>query len=291
MSLLSTKSAEILEQLNQHHIYQDPIKRVNWLRLSLDDYWLPEEALSLYGVSEFMVLPPEQRRAVSHFEYLHLLEANIWLEGMFMERLAQSASYARKNIALLKYHLNELREGAGHSLVFAEIIQRSGLPRVATRFHELHWVNWFTRRTSVDSVAFWLAVMLGQEIPDRVNRVIRQHKNVICPAIFDVATFHTVDEARHISFSRRMVDAGVQDISANKALVLRFVLQRMLNQFVDAYFYPEPGLYDFAGLVPGRSWANLARKNPHRVQFIRQHLSGVLHNLHQVGIQLTWQPK
>lgn len=291
MSLLSTKSAEILEQLNQHHIYQDPVKRVNWLRLSLDDYWLPEEALSLYGVSEFMVLPPEQRRAVSHFEYLHLLEANVWLEGLFMERLAQSASYARKNIALLKYHLNELREGAGHSLVFAEIIQRSGLPRVATRFHELHWVNWFTRRTSVDSVAFWLAVMLGQEIPDRVNRVIRQHKNIICPAIFDVATFHTVDEARHISFSRRMVDAGVQDISSNKAIALRFVLQRMLNQFVDAYFYPEPGLYDFAGLVPGRSWANLARKNPHRVQFIRQHLSGVLHNLQQVGIQLSWQPK
>ena len=291
MSLLSTKSAEILEQLSQHHIYQDPIKRVNWLRLNLDDYWLPEEALSLYGVSEFMVLPPEQRRAVSHFEYLHLLEANVWLEGMFMERLAQSASYARKNIALLKYHLNELREGAGHSLVFAEIIQRSGLPRVATRFHELHWMNWFTRRTSVDSVAFWLAVMLGQEIPDRVNRVIRQHKNIVCPAIFDVATFHTVDEARHISFSRRMVDAGVQDISASKAVLLRFVLQRMLNQFVDAYFYPEPGLYDFAGLVPGRSWANLARKNPHRVQFIRQHLSGVLHNLQQVGIQLTWQPK
>ncbi|WP_455197898.1 diiron oxygenase [Kaarinaea lacus] len=291
MSLLSVKSAEILEQLTQHRIYQDPVNRVNWLRLNLDDYWLPEEALSLYGVSEFMVLPPEQRKALSHFEYLHLLEAQVWLEGLFMERLAQSASYARKNIALLKYHLNELREEAGHSLVFAEIIQRSGLPRVKTRFHELGWMNWFTRHSSVDSVTFWLTIMLGQEIPDRLNRVIRQNKNTICPAIFDVATFHTVDEARHISFSRRMVDAGVKEISSAKALMIRFILQRMLNQFVDAYFSPEPGLYDFAGLVPGRSWANLARKNPHRIQFIRQHLAGVLHNLNKVGVQLTWQPK
>ena len=112
MSLLTAKSAEILEQLSQHQIYQDPIKRVNWLRLSLDDFWLPEEALSLYGVSEFMVLSDEQRKALSHFEYLHFLEANVWLEGLFMERLARSASYARKNIALLKYHLNELREEA-----------------------------------------------------------------------------------------------------------------------------------------------------------------------------------
>ncbi|HEY5602624.1 MAG TPA: diiron oxygenase [Gammaproteobacteria bacterium] len=291
MSLWSVKSTEILEQLNQHRIYQDPVNRVNWLRLNLDDYWLPEEALSLYGVSEFMVLPAAQRKALSHFEYLHLLEAQVWLEGLFMERLSQSASYARKNIALLKYHLNELREEAGHSLVFAEIIQRSGLPRVATRFQDLGWMNWFTRHSSVDSVTFWLTIMLGQEIPDRLNRVIRQHKNTVCPAIFDVATFHTVDEVRHISFSRRMVDAGVQELSPGKAFVVSFILQRMLNQFVAAYFYPEPGLYDFAGLVPGRSWASLARKNPHRKQFIRQHLAGVLHNLHQAGVPLIWRSK
>ena len=289
MNLSSAKSAELLEQLTQHHIYQDPVKRVNWLRLHLDDFWLPEEALSLYGLSEFMVLPAAQRKALSQFEYLHLMEANIWLQSLFMERLSRSAAYARKNIALLRYHLSELREEAGHSLVFAEIIQRSGLPRVATRFHELRWFNWFARNTPVDSAAFWLTVLLGQELPDRVNRVIRQHKNLICPAIFDVATFHTVDEARHISYSRRMVKAGVRELSPAKAYLLRHVMQRMLNQFVTAYYFPEPGLYDFAGLVPGRSWANLARQNPHRVQFIRHQLSGVLRNLQQIGVHLTWQ--
>ncbi len=290
MSLLSTKSAEILEQLSQHQIYQDPFNRVNWLRLSLDDFWLPEEALSLYGVSEFMVLPVEQRKALSHFEYLHMLEANVWFEGLFMGRLAQSASYANRNVALLKYHLNELREQAGHSLAFAEIIQRSGLPRVPTKFHEARWINWFARKSSVDSVTFWLTVMLGQEIPDRINQVIRQNKSIICHAIYDVATFSTVDEARHIAFSRRMVDAGVQELSPLRAGALRFVLQRMLDQFVQVYFYPQAGSYDFAGLVPGRCWATLAQKNPHRKQFVQKQLSGVLHNLEQVGIKLSWKP-
>jgi hypothetical protein len=288
--LLSDNSAEILEQLSQHQIYQDPIKRVNWLRLSLDDFWLPEEALSLYGVTEFMVLPIEQRMALSHFEYLHFLEANIWLEGLFMERLARSASASRKNIALLKFHLNQLREESGHNLVFAEIIQRSGLPRVPTRFHEANWINWFSRKSSVDSIVYWLTVMFGQEIPDRLNRVIRQQKTRVCPAIFDVATFHTVDEARHISLSRRMVDSGAKQLSPVKGFILRLMLQRLLNQFVHAYFYPEPGCYDFAGLVPGRSWAALARKNPHRVQFIRQQLTGILHSLSQFGIHLSWRP-
>lgn len=290
MSLLTTKSTEILEQLNQHQIYQDPINRVNWLRLSLDEYWLPEEALSLYGVSEFMVLPEEQRRALSQFEYLHMLEANVWFEGLFMERLSQSASYARRNVALLKYHLNELREQAGHSLAFAEIIQRSGLPRVPTNFDNARWVNWFARKGSVDSVAFWLTVMLGQEIPDRINRVIRQNKSIVCHAIYDVATFSTVDEARHITFSSRMVDAGVKELSPLKSRMLRYMLQRTLDQFIRIYFYPQPGTYDFAGLVPGRCWASLAQKNPHRKQFIRKQMAGVLHNLEQVGIQLSWKP-
>lgn len=290
MSLLTTKSSEILEQLSQHQIYQDPINRVNWLRLSLDDFWLPEEALSLYGVSEFMVLPIEQRRALSHFEYLHMLEANVWFEGLFMERLAQSASYARRNVALLKFHLNELREEAGHSLAFAEIIQRSGLPRVQTRFHKARWINRFARKSSMDSVTFWLTAMLGQEIPDRINRVIRQHKSDVCHAIYDVATFSTVDEARHINFSRRMVDAGVKELSPVRAKLLRYVLQRTLDQFVSVYFYPQHGTYDFAGLVPGRCWSSLAQKNPHRKQFIRKQLTGILHNLEQVGIQLSWKP-
>lgn len=291
MSLTSAKSAELLDQLTQHRIYQDPVNRVNWLRLNLDDFWLPEEALSLYGVSEFMVLPTEQRKALSQFEYLHMMEANIWLEGLLMERLSRAALYARRNIALLKYHLNELREEAGHSLVFSEIVQRSGLPRVATRFHALRWFNWFARNTSMDSAAFWLTVLLGQEIPDRMNRLIRQHNNVVCPAIFDVATFHTVDEAQHISFSRRMVKAGIKELSPAKSFVLRFIMQRMLNEFVAAFYFPEPGLYDFAGLVPGRSWASLARKNPHRIQFVRHQLSGVLHNLERTGIHFTWQRK
>lgn len=289
MNLTSANSAELLEQLTQHHIYQDPINRVNWLRLNLDDFWLPEEALSLYGLPEFMALPTAQRKALSQVEYLYFLEANMWLDTLFMERITRAVAYARSNVALLRYHLSELREQAGHSLVFAEIIQRSGLPRVATRFQALRWFNWFARNTAVDSTAFWLTVLLGQELPDRINRVIRQHKNLICPAIFDVATFHTVDEARHISFSRRMVKAGVRELSPPKAYLLRYVTQRMLNQFVTAYYFPEAGVYDAAGLVPGRSWAGLARNNPHRLQFIRHQLSGVLRNLQQIGIHLHWR--
>jgi len=288
MNWSSTNSTELLEQLSHHEGYQDPFKRVNWLRLNRDTYWLPEAALSLAGIAEFEALPEKQRKLLSQLEFIHILEAGMWLEGLFMERLSRSAYHAGENLALLKFHLNQLREEAGHSLVFAEIIQRSGLARVPTQFYKLHWMNRLARYAPMSSMVFWLAVMIGEEIPDRLNRFIRQHRDSICPAIYDVATFHTIDEARHISFSRRVVDAGAKHMSPLKARILTPILQRLLNQFLNRYFYPEPGLYDLAGLSPGIAWATLARNNPQRVQFVRKQVSGVLRHLDDIGFHLTY---
>jgi len=288
MNGLSTSSKELLAQLSHHEDYQDPFKRVNWLRLNRETYWLPEEALSLIGVPEFEELSESQRKLLSQLEFLHTLEAGLWLEGLFMERLSRSACYAGKNLALLKFHLNQLREEAGHSLVFAEIIHRSGLARVPTQFSKLSWMNRLGRYAPMNSMVFWLAVMVGEEIPDRLNRFIRQHRNSICPAIYDVATFHAIDEARHISFSRRMVAARAKQMSPLRARVLTPMLQRLLNQFLRRYFYPEPGLYDLAGLSPGVAWATLARNNPQRLQFVRKQVAGVLRHLNDMGFDLRY---
>ena len=290
MRLLSVNSAELQNLLGQHHIYQDPFKRVNWLRLNVEDYWLPEQALSLYGLPQYNDVSEVQRKLLSRIEFLHFLEAGVWLEGLFMERLSRCAGYAKDNIELLKFHLNELREEAGHSLVFIEIIQRSGLPRVQIRFHKLRWLNWLARNAPIDSLLFWLTVMMGEEIPDRVNRVIRQHQSSVCPAIYDIATFHTIDEARHINFTRRLVDSGARKISRFKTALLKNILQRLFDEFVNSYFYPQPSSYEMADLAPGTAWAHLARTNSNRERFVHKQVVGVLRNLRELGIPLTWRP-
>src|SRR6266496_3019079 len=106
--------------------YLDPLARIDWSGVDRDCWWLPPQALSLAGVPEFETLPLDHRRRLSHYEYAHLLEIGLWLEALFVERLARLArgttDFERRSRYLL-----EIREEAGHSLMFLELIRRSGV--------------------------------------------------------------------------------------------------------------------------------------------------------------------
>ena len=75
--------------------YDDPLARIDWTGVAHDCWWLPPSALSLAGVPAFEALPLATRRRLSHLEYVHLLETGLWLESLFIARLAQLAHASR----------------------------------------------------------------------------------------------------------------------------------------------------------------------------------------------------
>ena len=98
-------------QLAHHSTpYRDPISRISWERLSTNSYWIPESAISLYGLPEYKALPLALRQRLSQYEFAYFLEAGVWLEGIFLERLARAAADSYAPRANLMYHLHELRE-------------------------------------------------------------------------------------------------------------------------------------------------------------------------------------
>lgn len=280
--------SKLVDQLSRNSTpYHDPVARIAWADLSRERFWLPPEALSLHGVAEFMSLPEESRRHVSHYEFLNFAAAGLWLEGLFMERIARDLRQVNDPLTA-KYQLHELREEAGHSLMFLELIERSGLafpfppPRPNSVLSE-----WFARRAPLSSPAFWVAVLIGEEVPDRMNRFLRRHHEAVCPIIMQIATSHVIDEARHIAYTREILDARVPTWSRLARLVSQPVLRRLLRQFVAAFYYPEPEIYELAGLSPGRFWARRARLNPRRAAFVADCLRPTLHVLEQYGLALA----
>ncbi|MHB8744738.1 MAG: diiron oxygenase [Sulfuricaulis sp.] len=79
---------------------------------------MPPEAISLHSVPAFMALSESDRINLSHYEFLNFIEAGLWLEVMFMERIAYSMRHVSWNRAALKYRLHEMREETGHGLMF-----------------------------------------------------------------------------------------------------------------------------------------------------------------------------
>lgn len=290
MSGAHLPTSELHEQLNRNSTpYQDPLARVDWDALSREDYWLPETAISLYGTAEYTALPEPRRRALSQLEYLHLLQAGLWLEGIFMERLARSLRRPDPDLARHAYRLHELREEAGHSLMFLELIRRSGVEPPAGGFRHPRLADLLGRHAPFASAPFWVAVLIGEEIPDRVNRYVRKHRDHIAPPIFEMVTLHIIDEARHIAHVRDLLGHRLPRLGQVQRTLLRPLLHATLRQFTRVFYFPQAPTYEAAGLSPGAHWARVARDNPRRADFVEETLRPTLRALMGLGFQLDWR--
>lgn len=287
---ITEQGSELVAQLSRNSTpYIDPLSRIDWDSLSHDSWWLPEEAISLYGVPEYMALPEKQRRQLSHYEFLHLTEAGLWLEAIFMERISCSVKNSKGNTAKLIYHLHELREEAGHSLMFLELIQRSGLQRPPTEFYRMRFANWLARYMPFESAIFWMAVQIGEEIPDRMNRFIRTHADGLCQTTYDITKIHIIEEARHIAHAKEMVAHALRVMPAWQRRIFSLATKKLFRQFVSAFYYPQAGMYELAGLTPGHDWAKMAKNNPRRKQFVDACLQTALKELREQRLIMDWK--
>lgn len=287
---MSQSQTELLDQLSRNSTpYHDPLARVAWDALDLEQFWLPEAAVSLYGTDEYADLPHDRRLALSQYEFIHFIEGALWLESLFMERISRSMARLDGDLGRAIYRLHELREEAGHSLMFLELIRRSKLPLPRTRFRRANLANFLGSRAPFASSAFWVAVLIGEEVPDRMNRLIRKHRGEICPTIYDIITVHIIDEARHIAHARGTLESQIQRLSPLQLRLFRPIINSVFRQFVHAFYFPGPRIYELAGLGDGRRWARLARHNPQRIDFVEDCVASALRVLREHGLKLDWR--
>ncbi|MHB8348288.1 MAG: diiron oxygenase [Acidiferrobacterales bacterium] len=279
--------SNLVEQLSRNSTpYHDPLAKIHWDLLTTEQFWLPPEAISLHGVPAFMALPVATHRRLSQYEFLNFVDAGLWLEGIFMERIVHGMRSRRNSMSNLRYRLHELREEAGHSLMFVELMERSGLDIPPRRLPRFLLADIFGRHAPMESAGFWLAILLGEEMPDRLNRYLRRHDADICPTIVEMSTAHVIDEARHIAYALEVLRGRLLDLSAPARLLLKPAANKMISQFIDLFYYPGPALYESAGLNPGSNWARAARSNPKRAEFVAQCLDPTLQLLRDRGFDL-----
>jgi hypothetical protein len=277
----------LLEQLAANSApYHDPLARLDWSALAKDGWWLPPDALSLSGVAAFEAQPEAVKRCLSRLEFTGFIHSGIWLESIFIERIARSLRGSRST-AELAYNLHEMREECGHSLMFLKLMETSGLHPPGLWSGRPWLADMLGRRAPVDSLFFWAAVVVGEEIPDKLNRHIRNHgREFVDPVILQMCTLHVIDEARHIAHARESLKDRLTGVSAAYKRLLTPLIQTVLRQFSQTFYLPAPEVYEMAGLGPGSHWARLARTNGRRQAFMQQCASPTLHLLREHGFPL-----
>jgi len=277
------------EQLSRNSTpYDDPLNNISWNKLSKDTFWLPEEAISLFGTPEYAQLSTIQKQRLSQVEFINFIEAGLWLESLFMERIGRSVRQNRSHLGELTYHLHELREEAGHSLMFLDLIQRSELIVPNKHFNRLNFANLFAKFAPFNSAMFWVAVLVGEEVPDRMNRYIRKHRDFVCKPISEIVSIHIHDEARHIAHAKSMITNKLSGFSHAKNFIISTLINKMFNDFVQAYYYPTNAIYIAAGLDKKTNWKNIAKKNAHRQMFVKSSIQPTLNTINEQGVKLNW---
>ena len=283
----SSNDSSLAEQLSQCSApYDDPLSAVDWSALDMDSFWLPEEAISIYGTDTYNQLSIGEQRRLSQAEFCNFIEAGLWLESLFMERIGRSVREDRSNLTDVTYHLHELREEAGHSLMFIELIKHSNLQIPTKHFKHLNFANLFARYAPFNGSMFWIAVLVGEQVPDKMNRFVRKHKDCVCPTIVDIVSIHIHDEARHIAHAKSMINSKLEFKSPFSQKILNRLINKMFQDFVDAYYFPPNEVYYAAGFNKNTDWKKLAQNNAHRIEFVENSVNSTIEAVNENGFKL-----
>ena len=202
-SQLSTYNDALVERLNVASLpYRDPVAEIPWEELDPARPWLPERLVSLYGLPEYASLTEKQRLRLTQVEFVATAEFGLWLESLFLSRFTHDSLHQLDaSPPAYRYQLHELREEVGHSLMFLELMHRSGVPMLTPIGRRVRLAGLFARLLSAQSPLFRAAVFVGEAVPNHFNRLICVD-HTIPTAVRAIVQLHMRDETRHIAYAR-----------------------------------------------------------------------------------------
>jgi hypothetical protein len=242
----------------------DPEVDVDWSApLAEGRGFMLEHRCSLYGTELWERLTPAQRLELGRHEAASVAGLGIWLEFLLLRMLAKLAYHGDPASRHVQYALAEMAEECRHSTMFARMIEWMGTPGYgpSRRMHRLG--------SLLPAIAFgpamWGAVLLGEEITDRIQRE-QVGDESIQPLMRMVNRIHILEEARHIGFARAELTRTAAGLSAAERAYHRALLGRVA--FVISRGLIRPEVYRSVGIDPAVGRA-AALRNTHFRQTIR----------------------
>jgi hypothetical protein len=173
--------------------------------------------------------------------------------------------------------------------MFIELIGRSKVGSPGKHGFGLRLAQAFGRVVPSRSALFWAMVVIGEELPDRLNqRLQRGVEDVMLSAVvYRVAQIHSRDEATHAAYARAECEEATKRLDTWQRALLTPLLQRLLNAFARHVYFPSAAVYSRAGLVPAVQWRARALRNPVRRTQVGEMLRPTLEYLRRIGWQVS----
>jgi hypothetical protein len=244
--------------------FYDPDVDVDWdAPVVAGKIFQPEHRISLFGTALWEKLSPERRVELGRHEIASVASNGIWFEVLLMQMLLKEVYAADPTTSHVRYALTEIADECRHSTMFGRAIERFGAPAYGPRA--------LTRRLGRllpvlgYGPALYGSVLVVEEILDRWQREAMADEDVQ-PLIRMINRIHVLEEARHVTFARQEVAAGMPKLSRAELAYQRWLIAVVALQVTHTLI--NPAVYAAVGLDPKEAHA-AAMANPHYQSSIR----------------------
>src|ERR1700744_3038246 len=238
----------------------EPIVDIDWdAPLDPDKFYLPPQAVSLYGTAIWDEMTREQQIELSRHELVNTLSAGIWFENMLNQSLLRTILHEDPTSSSTHYKLTELGDETRHMVMFGKAIERIGAKPVRPRRLHRMFINMLPLAFQRGSM-LWMAALIGEEIFDSLQRQMMEDPE-LQPIIQRLMRIHFTEEARHIQFARD----GLRKRAPQMRRPQRWFVGNVngLGGFFFRYLFTNKVQYVRAGLN-ARQARRVARTSPHR---------------------------
>jgi hypothetical protein len=255
-------TAERLLRSSLDHSYEPSID-IDWEAPLADGAWgIPPHRVSLYGTELWESLTEEQRRTLSVHEVCSIARIGLWFEIILMQMLLRYAYDRDPRRRHIQYALTEIADECRHSIMFAKMTERYGVPDYAPRrlTHELG--RFF--KTVANGPAMFAGTLFVEEILDQLQREAMRD-DTVQPLTRMVNRIHVTEEARHVRYAREELMRIMPKTNAAQRALARYLSARVA--FVVARNLIHRDVYKSVGIDPAVGH-KAALANPHHQEML-----------------------
>ena len=275
---------ERLETASQR--YRDPLREIDWRALDMTRPWLPEHLVSLHGTAEYASLSPEQKLRLSQAEFVSFTVVGLWLESFLLAAFTREAlRQFRSDLQAYRYQLHELREEIGHSLMFLELMRRSGFAIPVPSGRRANFASALSWLISPDKPLFWAGSYVCEEVPNNFNRLVLADESLPA-AVRGMVRLHVREETRHVAYARLRLIQDLPRLGPIRRALIGPALRLGVGQFIRGCFYPSRHVYAAAGLADPMAAIAVARANPARTDLVEKCLGPVRQFLREHQLEI-----
>lgn len=236
-----------------------PLKDLPWTSIpEKDKFWLPEKLISIYGTNEYEFLSIENKKKLSQLEFSSLCSISSSGEKEVIANMAKRMLKTKyKNFRRYFYHFIE--EENNHIFMFSEFCEKYGkfYPILYPYVNQNIWIN-----KQVEDLLVFVHVLIFEELGQGLNEIIYDDKNMP-ELVREINHYHVLDESRHISFGKRLVNTFIEDIKNGSSLEEWKKLQYHVKEYLTTRHidYFNVKIYKEVGIDNALEFRNKLLKN------------------------------